>query len=75
MRLNQINIEWLISDLLSSNPIKGIVNLVLDIDGMLNDGTVDMARSAGKTIFILNLDVLTIMKRKGICMNWGSMND
>lgn len=51
--------------------MKGIVNLVLNIDDVLTDGMVDVGWSAGKWIFPLNLVVFLLMKRKRICMDWG----
>jgi len=40
--------------------------LVLDIDGVLTDGTVDVGGNAGKRLFLRDLDALTLIKKKGI---------
>lgn len=43
-----------------------IVALILDIDGVLTDGTVTVSRGAGKRVFLRDLDALTLIKKKGI---------
>jgi 3-deoxy-D-manno-octulosonate 8-phosphate phosphatase (KDO 8-P phosphatase) len=40
--------------------------LVLDIDGVLTDGTVAVQGPSGKRIFLRDLDALTLVRKKGI---------
>jgi len=40
--------------------------LVLDIDGVLTDGTVAVEGPSGKRIFLRDLDALTLIRQKGI---------
>ncbi len=47
----------------SQKPIKA---LVLDIDGVLTDGTVAVQGESGKRVFLRDLDALTMIKGKGI---------
>lgn len=44
-------------------PIKA---LVLDIDGVLTDGTVDIQGQSRKRVFLRDLDALTLIKKNGI---------
>ena len=49
----------------TGNTIKA---LVLDIDGVLTDGTVEVQGPFRKRIFLRDLDALTLIKKKGIQM-------
>jgi 3-deoxy-D-manno-octulosonate 8-phosphate phosphatase (KDO 8-P phosphatase) len=40
--------------------------LVLDIDGVLTDGTVEVQGQSRKRVFLRDLDALTLLKKKGI---------
>lgn len=40
--------------------------LVLDIDGVLTDGTVEVRGQSGKRLFLRDIDALTILKKRGI---------
>jgi 3-deoxy-D-manno-octulosonate 8-phosphate phosphatase (KDO 8-P phosphatase) len=40
--------------------------LVLDIDGVLTDGTVEVQGPSRKRVFLRDLDALTLIKKKGI---------
>jgi 3-deoxy-D-manno-octulosonate 8-phosphate phosphatase (KDO 8-P phosphatase) len=48
------------------NAQKTIRALVLDIDGVLTDGTVDVLGKTSKRIFLRDLDALTLLRTKGI---------
>jgi 3-deoxy-D-manno-octulosonate 8-phosphate phosphatase (KDO 8-P phosphatase) len=50
-----------------SGPLRVPIKLlVLDIDGVLTDGTVDVEGPSRKRIFLRDLDALTQIKKKGI---------
>jgi 3-deoxy-D-manno-octulosonate 8-phosphate phosphatase (KDO 8-P phosphatase) len=42
--------------------------LVLDIDGVLTDGTVDVRDPARKRVYLRDLDALTLIRKKGIAV-------
>ncbi|MCJ7483466.1 MAG: HAD hydrolase family protein [Thermodesulfovibrionales bacterium] len=45
---------------------RAIKALVLDIDGVLTDGTVEVQGPTRKRVFLRDLDALTLLKNKGI---------
>jgi 3-deoxy-D-manno-octulosonate 8-phosphate phosphatase (KDO 8-P phosphatase) len=49
--------------------------LVLDVDGVLTDGTVDVGGGTGKRVFLRDLDALTLIRTTGVSIAFLSGED